>query len=201
MKRLVIDDTGRSTPRGRTARPDTVLILLDESVSVSVREAQVVELEDRVRELVGREPKDFARAAVLIYDIFRLSDERGLTREIARVFDLPAMVLYQVPPLVRSIHRLGPTPSTATRDAALERIDDLCRLVIMALDGDADADVVERLVDLRKAVSKTPTDPERPEAVAAAANRLTNLVNAFFFDRLTAMPVLRNYVVGLELGL
>jgi len=201
MDRFIIDDTDQPPTQDTDVRPYTVPTPLREPIPVAMKETYITELEDQVRELVGSEPKDFARATLLIYDIFRLRDEQENALEISSLFDVPAIVLFQVPPLVRSIHRMDPTPTTATLDAVLERIDDLTRLVIVALEGHTDADVVRRLLDLREAVSAAHLDPGRYETVTAAADHLTHLVNAFFFDRLTAIPALRNYVVGLELGL
>ncbi|MCL1598979.1 MAG: hypothetical protein M3094_07330 [Actinomycetia bacterium] len=197
----MIDDTDLPPTQGPGVSPYTVAAILGEAIPAAMREVYIADLDDRVRELVGSEPKDFARAAILIYDIFWHGDEPEKALEIGNVFDLPAMVLFQVPPLVRAIHRMGPTPPTATRAAALEQIDDLIRLVIMVLGGESDAEVLRRLDDLRHALSATQEGSDRYEAVTAVADHLSHLVNAFFFDRLTAIPAVRNYVVGLELGL
>ncbi|MFV1970787.1 MAG: hypothetical protein ACC683_07265 [Acidimicrobiia bacterium] len=166
-----------------------------------VKDTYLTALEEQVRELVGREPKDFARAAVLIYDICRLRGRHAEAEYLSEAFDLPAMVLYQVPPLLRAVHRADEAPAPRTRDSVLDRIDDLTRLVILTLEGDANADVVQRLRDLRDAVAMAPDAEDRSSAIASAGDRLAHLVNAFFFDRLTAMPTLRDYVVDLELGM
>lgn len=201
MDRFIIDDTGGSPQEHLDVNSFVATTLPNDPIPAAIKEAYITDLDDRVRELVGSEPKDFARAAILIYDIFRLGDEPEKALEIGNVFDLPAMVLFQVPPLVRAIRRMGPTPPAATREAVVERIDDLSRLVIMVLGGEADAEVLRRLVDLRHALSATQEGSDRYEAVATVADHLSHLVNAFFFDRLTAIPAVRNYVVGLELGL
>ncbi len=201
MERITIDDTDEAAAPDPDVRSNLVLTFPDEPIPDAVKEVYVADLETRVRELVGSEPKDFARATILIYDIYRLGDEQETAREIAGLFDVPAVVLFQLPPLVRSIEQMGPTPTAAALDEALERLDDLSRLVVMALDGDTHADIVARLIDLGEAVGMIPRDPVRLETIATAADHLTHLVNAFFFDRLTAIPALRSYVVGLELGL
>ena len=199
MDRFTIDDTDK--PPNESVATYSVLSHPDERIPIAVKEAYIADLENRVGVLVGSEPKDFAQATILIYEILRLSGEHDKAREIGSLLDVPAMVLFQVPPLTRSIHEMGASATTAACDAALEQIDDLSRLVLMALDGNTDADIVLRLINLREAVSAIDGDPERFELATAAAGRLTNLVNAFFFDRLTAIPSLRTYVVGLELGL
>jgi len=201
MERITIGDTDEAAAPDPDVRSSLVLTFPDEPTPDAVKDVYVADLEARVRQLVGSEPKDFARATILIYDIYRLGDEPETAREIAGLFDVPAVVLFQVPPLVRFVEQMGPTPTAAATDEALERIDDLSRLVIMALDGDTHADIVARLTDLGEAVRMTPRDPVRLATIAAAADSLIHLANAFFFDRLTAIPALRSYVVGLELGL
>ncbi len=201
MDSFTIDDTGGSGTQDPDMRSTPVNTFTGEPASAAMREAQIADLENQIRELVGTEPKDFARATILIYDVLSLRDEPEQALAITRIFDLPAVVLFQVPPLVRMILQMDPTPAPVDLDAAVERIEDLSHLVIMALDGDTDADIVRQLVDLGEAVRTPPQDPRRAETISAAAARLTHHVNAFFFDRLTAIPALRSYVVGLELGL
>ncbi len=199
MDSFIIDDTEKPVAR-RDALAGTVGVEWSDQIPPEVRDTYLRDLEEQVRELIGTEPKDFARAAILIYDICRLRGEGDQARLVRDVFDVPAIVLYQVPPLVRTIGQMGDTSTPDAVDAVLGRIDDLTRLVVMALEGDGDADIVRRLVELRTAVTEIP-DRERPDAVSSAADSLAHLVNAFFFDRLTAIPALRTYVVGLELGL
>jgi hypothetical protein len=201
MDSFIINDTdhpGSRVPAEHSCVDDAALE--GERIAADVKDADLIRLEDTVRELIGSEPKDFARAALLIYDIFRLHDEHEKARQVARMFDLPAMVLFQVPPLVRTIDRMDHASPSPARDRVLERIDDLNRLVIMALDGDANVAIVRRLLDLREVVSQTRGDRARSEEVPAPGDDLIHLVNAFFFDRLTSIPAMRDYVVGLELG-
>jgi len=167
-------------------------------VPLHLRDSYVADLESQVRILISTEPKDFARAAVLLYDICRVEGRDEEARYLSGIFDLPAMVLYQTLHLVRSVDG-DVTPDEMGK--ALTRADDLIRLVILALEGDTTADMVRQMVDMRNAISRIGGDPERAAAVSQAADRLTHLVNAFFFDRLTAMPTLRDYIVSRELGL
>ncbi len=200
MNRHLIHDADH-TPVRPDAHPYAEITPRNGRIPPELKDAYLTDLEEQVRELVGREPKDFARAAVLIYDICRLRGRDAEAEYLSRVFDLPAMVLYQVPPLLRAVCRADEAPAPCTRDSVLDRIDDLTRLVIITLEGDANADVVQRLRDLRYVVATGTDAAERSSAIASASDRLAHLVNAFFFDRLTAMPTLRDYVVDLELGM
>jgi hypothetical protein len=170
-------------------------------VPAHLRDSYIADLESQVSELIGTEPKDFARAAILLYDICRLEGQDEEAQHLIGVFDLPAMVLYQTLHLVRAV---DPADGAATPDEvnrALTRADDLIRLVILALEGDTSADIVRQMLDWRDAISRIGEHPERSTAISRAGDRLTHIVNAFFFDRLTAMPTLRDYIVGLELGI
>lgn len=200
MNRCGLCDDGHSRARPETF-PPPVLALERDPVPPHVRDAYLADLERMVRDLVGREPKDFARATILIYDICRLRGQDEEAQYISKVFDLPAMVLYQVPPLLRAVRQPDDGTAPDRRDTVLERIDDLTRLVVLTLEGDTNADILRRLLDLREAVTATQENRRRSDAVSSAGDRLANLVNAFFFDRLTAMPALRDYIVNLELGM
>lgn len=166
-----------------------------------LRGPYIADLESQVRRLIGTEPKDFARAAVLLYDICRLRGQDEEAQHLIAVFDLPAMVLYQTLHLVRAIEPADQAATPEEMDRALTRADDLIRLVILALDGDTTADIIRQMLDWRDALSQIGEHPERSAAVSRAGDRLAHIVNAFFFDRLTATPVLRDHIVSLELGI
>lgn len=174
---------------------------LVDRVPTHLRDSYIVDLESQVRILIGTEPKDFARAAVLLYDICRLKGLEEQAQYLSRIFDLPAMVLYQTLHLVRSVDLVDHDVEPDELGKAVTRADDLIRLVILALEGETTDDIVRQMVDLRDAISRIGGDPEQAAAVSRAADRLTHIVNAFFFDRLTAMPTLRDYIVSRELGL
>lgn len=166
-----------------------------------LRDSYLADLESQVSDLIGTEPKDFARAAVLLYDICRIKGQYREAQHLIGVFDLPAMVLYQTLHLVRAIDPADEAVTPEAMDRALTRADDLIRLVILALDGDTTADIVRRMLDWRDALSRIGEHPEQSAAISRAGDRLAHIVNAFFFDRLTAMPTLRDYVVRRELGI
>ncbi len=170
-------------------------------VPAQLRDSYIADLESQVSALIGAEPKDFARAAVLLYDICRLKGQDEEAQHLIGIFDLPAMVLYQTLHLVRALDPTDGAPTPEEVNRALTGADDLIRLVIMALEGDTTADIVGQMLDWRDAISRIGKHPELSAAISRAGDRLTHVVNAFFFDRLTAMPTLRDYVVGLELGI
>jgi len=170
-------------------------------VPAHLGDAYIADLESQVKDLVGTEPKDFARAAVLLYDICRLQGRDDDAQQLAEIFDLPAMVLYQTLHLVRAIEPTDDAATPEEMDRTLTRADDLIRLVILALDGDTNADIVREMIGWRDALTRIGEHPERSAAISRAGDRLAHIVNAFFFDRLTAMPALRDYVVRLELGI
>ena len=170
-------------------------------VPAHLHDSYITDLESQVRETIATEPKDFARAAVLLYDICRLKGRDEEAQYLVGIFDLPAMVLYQTQHLVRAVDGPNRAATPEELDSAVTRADDLIRLVILALEGDTTADIVRQMLDWRDAISRIGEHPEPAAAMSRAGDRLTHIVNAFFFDRLTAMPTLRDYIVSLELGI
>ncbi len=157
-------------------------------------------LEREINRVMGREPKDLARAAVLLYDLCRVVGHTEEAEYLERIFDRPAIVLYQLSVLLRSLHwSLGDAPKQTFQEATT-RTDDLLRLVLVSLEGGDDPSIVTALLDLRGRLQEA-SDSGRTDGLSYSINHLTQHVNDFFFDRLTALPTLREYVVSVELGL
>ena len=157
-------------------------------------------LEREIDDAIGREPKDVARAAVLIYDLCRVAGHTEEAAYLQEVFDRPALVLFQLSVLLRNVRRTpGGPPEGLLRDA-LVQVDDLLRFVRMSLDGETDPLLAPALVEFGDGIDTALRDGTTAD-LEACIDHLTNYVNDFFFDRLTARPALRSYVVGVELGI
>ena len=141
MNRNVITDNqltvSRNTAAPHLPNPPTGRI------PAHLRDSYLADLELQVRDLISTEPKDFARAAVLLYDFCRLEGRDEEAQHLVGVFDLPAMVLYQTLHLVRAIDPADGAATQGEIDAALTRADDLIRLAILALEGDTSADIIK----------------------------------------------------------
>ena len=163
-------------------------------------QAYVEHLEREIDGVIGREPKNVARAAVLLYDLCRVTGHAEEAAYLEQVFDRPGIVLFQLSVLLRSVQpALLGSPDAALHEAAVQ-VGDLLRLVLLALEGVDDPAIVDALFDLHDSLEEAERSG-RPEAFASSVNHLTQHINDFFFDRLTALPALREYVVSVELGL
>jgi hypothetical protein len=170
-------------------------------LSADALDTYVEQLESQVRKYVGHEPKNFGKAAKRMYNIFRLQglyEEASYLREL---FDEPATVLYQVWSLLRTLEEAVDVDSPMDKDTVLAQADELILTVIRTLEGDEEAEIVTHLLRLRDSISREHDLDGRSDAVAAAREKVIHLVNDFFYDRLTAVPSLRDYVVNLELGI
>lgn len=170
-------------------------------VSADALGAYAEQLKSQVRTYVGHEPKNFGKAAMRMCNLFRL---QGLYREASTVrelFDEPARVLYRVWSLLHTLDGAVDTDSPIDRCAVLAEADELIATVSRTLGGDTEVDIITYLLRLRDGISREQYLDGRSEAVASAREKVILLVNDFFYDRLTAVPSLRDYIVALELGI
>ncbi|MDF1596888.1 MAG: hypothetical protein P1T08_12490 [Acidimicrobiia bacterium] len=167
-------------------------------VSTDALDTYVGELEAQVRKYVGHEPKNFGKAAKRMYNIFRLQGRYEEASFLRELFDEPATVLYQVWSLLRSLEEAADPGSPIDRDTVLRQADELILTVVRTLEGDAEAAIVTHLLLLRDSISRDRDLEGRSVAVASAREDLVQLVNDYFYDRITAVPALRDYVMDLE---
>jgi hypothetical protein len=66
--------------------------------------------------------------------------------------------------------------------------------VVRALEGDEEAEVVQALLALRDRLAQTEREPDWEAQAEGARARVINLVNTFFYDRLTALPTIKDYM-------
>ncbi|MFC2177121.1 hypothetical protein ACFLRH_01760 [Actinomycetota bacterium] len=170
-------------------------------VSAVALDAYAERLESQVRTYVGREPKNFGKAAMRMYNIFRLRGLYAEAKAVRELFDEPARVLYRVWSLLHSLDEAADPDSSTERRAVLAEADELIASVSRTLGGDEEADVITHLLRLREGIRREPCLDGRCESISSAREKVVLLVNDFFYDRLTAVPSLRDYVVAVELGL
>jgi hypothetical protein len=72
--------------------------------------------------------------------------------------------------------------------------------VIRVLEGVEEAEIVSHLLKLRDALSRPEARDTLTNEAEAARAMVINVVNNFFYDRLTAMPTIKEYMSGFEGG-
>ncbi len=162
-------------------------------VSADAMDEYVEQLEKEVRKYLTRDI-NYGKAAKRMYNIFRLTGRYGEAAFLRELFDEPTTMLYQVWSLIRTIDDSSTPGTTITVENMLSQTDQLIMAVIQALEGDQEAEIVRLLLRLRDTLSRhTSGQALRPSAEAARAE-VINVVNNFFYDKLTAVPTIKAYM-------
>ena len=82
----------------------------------------------------------------------------------------------------------------ASQEELLVHMDRLITNVIEALEGEEEVEVVRLLMRLRDILFREEAGEELSPQAEAARAELINIVNNFFFDKLTAIPAIRGYM-------
>ena len=72
--------------------------------------------------------------------------------------------------------------------------DQLLLSVIAALEGDEEAIVVRHLMILRRSLDGVQTGQALTAEAEAARDEVKNIVNNFFYDKLTGLPAIKLYI-------
>ena len=166
---------------------------LSQHVSANALDEYVTQLEKEVNKYITKDI-NYGKAAKRMYNIFRLTgrySEAGVIREL---FDEPASMLYQVWAVIRTLDECSqPGSSIAVKDL-INQTDRLILEVIRVLEGGEEELVVKLLLEFRDALSEQNTGQESPFRVEAARDEVINIVNNFFFEKLTTVPAIKSYM-------
>jgi hypothetical protein len=103
-------------------------------------------------------------------------------------------VLYQVGAVVRTLDEASRPGSSITKATLLAQLDRLVLDVVKTLEGDAEVEVVRELLRLRAAITDGDELAGQAAAVEAARAELSNIVNNSFYDKLTGLPAIADYL-------
>jgi hypothetical protein len=166
---------------------------LARNVSSDALDGYVQQLEGEVRKYVTKNP-NYGKAAKRMYNIFRLTGRYQEAAYLRELFDEPATMLYQVWSLIRTIDECFGPESTIDKDTLLAQADDLILNVARALEGDQEIEIVRLLLRLKDALTRQDEgDTLSPRAEAARAE-VINVVNNFFYEKLTGIPEINDYI-------
>jgi hypothetical protein len=166
---------------------------LSQHVSANALDDYVAQLEKEVNKYITKDI-NYGKAAKRMYNIFRLTgrySEAGVIREL---FDEPASMLYQVWAVIRTLDECSqPGSSIAVKDL-ISQTDRLIMEVIRVLEGGEEELVVKLLLEFRDALSEQNSGQQSPFRVEAARDEVINIVNNFFFEKLTTVPTIKSYM-------
>ena len=171
---------------------------LAQHVSANALDDYVAQLEKEVRKYVARDPVNYGKAAKRMYNIFRLTGQYEEAAFLRELFDEPAALLYQVWSLIRTIDDCCNPESSIDQSYMLAQCDDLIIDVIQALEGDQEAEIVRLLLRLRDALTRQETNQALTNEAEAARAPVINSVNNFFYEKMTAMPRIEEYILELK---
>jgi hypothetical protein len=160
----------------------------------------VGQLENEVRKYVTKVP-NYGKAAKRMYNIFRLTGRYQEAAYLRELFDEPATVLYQVWSLIRTIDDTFSPGGTIPLETLLAQSDKVLLTVVEVLEGEKETEIVRILLRLRDILSKEQRGRELSPQAEAARAEIINLVNNFFYEKLTGIPQIKAYMDDLSVTL
>ncbi len=170
---------------------------LAKHVSADALDEYVKQLEHEVNKYLTKDV-NYGKVAKRLYNIFRLTGRYEDAAFLRDLFDEPTTMLYQVWSLIRTMDDAFKPGSGISLEQLLSQSDQLILAVIRVLEGDQEAEIVRLLLRLRDALSQQDQAQGLNAAAEAARAEVINLVNNFFFDKLTAVPTIKAYMDGIK---
>jgi len=168
---------------------------LAQHVSANALDEYVSALENEVNKYLTKHV-NYGKAAKRMYNIFRLTGRYGEAAFIRDLFDEPASMLYQVWSLIRTIEDCCNPASPITSEQMMTQADQLIISVISALEGSQEVEIVRLLLRMRDTLSRQETNQQLTTEAEAARAEVINVVNNFFYEKLTSVPEIKVYMDG-----
>jgi hypothetical protein len=162
-------------------------------VSSDALDEYVAQLEKEINKYLTRDI-NYGKAAKRMYNIFRLTGRYGEAVFVRELFDEPATMLYQVWSLVRTLDDCVRDEACIEDELLLSQSDQLILAVIEVLDGVEETEIVRLLLKVRDLLLNKQASEEWTRRVDAVRAELINVVNNFFYERLTAVPEIKAYM-------
>jgi len=162
-------------------------------VSDDALDEYVSALEHEIKKYLTRD-LNYGKVAKRMYNVFRLTGHYGEAAFLRELFDEPATILYQVWSLIRTTDDCFTPGSSITVPELLEHVDSLIEQVVEGLEGTKEVEIVRLLLRLRDALSQERGGHALSPSAEAARAEVINIVNNFFYDKLTAVPEIKSYM-------
>jgi hypothetical protein len=166
---------------------------LAKQVSSDALDHYVSQLEHEVNKYLNKDV-NYGKAAKRMYNIFRLTGRYEEAAYLRELFDEPASMLYQVWSLIRTIDDCVNPTSPITAEQLQAQADQLIVAVVDALEGEQEVEIVRRLLRLRDSLDQVQTNQQLTPQAEAARAEVINIVNNFFYERMTAVPTIKEYI-------
>ncbi len=170
-----------------------VFTKLARQVSSDALDNYVTALEYEVKKYLTKDP-NYGKVAKRMYNIFRLTGRYQEAAFLRELFDEPTTVLYQVWSLIRTIDDCFKPGTTISLDMLLGQSDELIMDVIRALEGEQEEEIVRMLLRLKDILSREKSGEGLSPQAEAARAEVINLVNNFFYEKLSGVPEIVAYM-------
>jgi len=136
---------------------------------------------------------NWGKVARRLYNIFRLEGRLPEAVFIRELFDEPTTALYQIAALLRTLDEAAGEGSPFGEETLVSQCDQLIMSAIGALNGPSEALVVSHLLRLRDELSGRIKE-DRDVDIDPVHDETMNIVNAYFREKLTALPSIAEYL-------
>ena len=166
---------------------------LAKHVSSDALDHYVHQLEKEVKKYLTKDV-NYGKVAKRMYNIFRLTGRYEEAAFLRELFDEPTTVLYQVWSLIRTIDDCFKPGGSISIETLLGQTDELITTVVKLMEGEQEVEIVRLLLRLRDMLSReTRGQALSPQAESARAE-VINIVNNFFYEKLTGLPTVKQYM-------
>lgn len=166
-------------------------------VSGNALDDYVEQLEKEIKKYVVDHP-NYGKAAKRMYNVFRLTGQYAEAAYLRELFDEPTTMLYQAGALIRTIDESFQPGADIDPDTIIGQADELILGVIETLEGEKEVEITRLLLRLRHLLTQDAKRGELSPQASAAQAEVVNVVNNFFYEKLTGVPTIREYMEGLE---
>jgi hypothetical protein len=166
---------------------------LAKHVSGDALDNYVLQLEIEVKKYLTKDV-NYGKVAKRMYNIFRLTGRYEEAAFLRELFDEPTTVLYQVWSLIRTVDDCFKPGSSIPLESLLAQINDLITIVVKLLEGEKEVEIVRQLLNLHDILAKEKPGQGLSPIAEASRAEIINLVNNFFYDKLSAVETIKNYM-------
>jgi hypothetical protein len=117
---------------------------------------------------------------------------------LRELFDEPTSMLYQVWSMIRTVDDAVQANASFQEEQLIKQADALMLNVIRVMEDAREAEIVAKLLKFRDAIDKQDSYEQLSTEAEAARGELINIVNNFFYDKLTAVPEIKQYIEKIQ---
>ena len=170
---------------------------LAQHVSADALDDYVTALKGEVKKYITKQ-KNYGKAAKRMYNIFRLTGQYSEAVYLRELFDEPASLLYQIWSLIRTVDDAIAAKAQFKTEQLIKQAEELMMDVIRVMEDAREVEIVGRLLRFRDAIQNLESYDTLSAEAEAAREEVINVVNNFFFEKLTAIPKIKAYMDAIQ---